>query len=129
MYVNMEVRGRDRGQDMGHLLGLPVCIASPHPTQPLHSNMRLLDPLPAALQDYVSRSSGRPNDQFQRIMQLFRQRCGARLHWGKAGWPQHAKCFKGSIEYPSTWCSFGCAVQVGVWVALCGGVVVVPKTG
>ncbi|EFN59179.1 hypothetical protein CHLNCDRAFT_138071 [Chlorella variabilis] len=63
------------------------------------------------MEDYVSRSSGRPNDQFQRIMQLFRQRCGARLHWGKAGWPQHAKCFKGSIEYPSTWCSFGCAVQ------------------
>ncbi|KAL4431088.1 hypothetical protein ABPG75_006344 [Micractinium tetrahymenae] len=63
------------------------------------------------MEDYISRSSGRPNDLFQRTVQLFRQRCGARLHWGKAGWPQHAKCFQGAQEYPNTWCSFGCAVQ------------------
>lgn len=33
------------------------------------------------MQDYVSRSSNTPNLQFQRIVQLFRERCGARLHW------------------------------------------------
>ena len=45
-------------------------------------------------------------------MALLRQRCGARLHWGKAGWPEHAKCFDGGKEYPNTWGHFGCAVQV-----------------
>ena len=35
------------------------------------------------LEDYVSRSSGKVNAQFQRVIQLFRERCGARLHWGK----------------------------------------------
>lgn len=33
--------------------------------------------------------SRRPNDLFQRVMQLFRQRCGARLHWGKVGTSAH----------------------------------------
>ena len=33
------------------------------------------------------------------------------MHWGKAGWPQHAPCFDGSVEYPQTWCHFGCAVK------------------
>ena len=45
-------------------------------------------------------------------MRIFRRECGARLHWGKAGWPQYAACFDGAREYPATWCHFGCAVQV-----------------
>ena len=38
--------------------------------------------------------------------------CWARMHWGKAGWPEWAPCFDGSQEYPDTWCDFGCAVKV-----------------
>ncbi len=64
------------------------------------------------IEDYVSKSSNSPNRQFNRVVELFRQRCGARLHWGKAGWPQHATCFDGAEEYPDSWCHFGCAVQV-----------------
>ena len=45
-------------------------------------------------------------------MEVFRRQCGARMHWGKAGWPAHAACFDGAAEYPDTWCDFGCAVQV-----------------
>lgn len=48
----------------------------------------------------------------QEVMRIFRQDCGARLHWGKAGWPQWAACFDGAREYPDSWCHFGCAVQV-----------------
>lgn len=33
-------------------------------------------------EDYVSLSTGRPNEQFEQIARLFRQRCGARWHWG-----------------------------------------------
>ena len=50
--------------------------------------------------------------QSQAIVSIFRHQCGARLHWGKAGWPRWAPCFDGAEEYPSTWCHFGCAVQV-----------------
>ncbi|PSC73742.1 L-gulonolactone oxidase [Micractinium conductrix] len=63
------------------------------------------------MEDYLSRSSGVPNDKFHKVVSLFRERCGARLHWGKAGWPEHAKCFDGGKEYPNTWGHFGCAVQ------------------
>jgi hypothetical protein len=70
------------------------------------------------MEDYVSRSTGKPNVEFQRVITLFMQRCSARLHWGKAGWPQHATCFDGAAEYPDSWCHFGCAVQVR---ALVGG--------
>ncbi|RMZ54692.1 hypothetical protein APUTEX25_003070 [Auxenochlorella protothecoides] len=62
------------------------------------------------IEDYISRSTGKPNTQFQTVIQLFREKCGARLHWGKAGWPEHAQCFDGSVEYPNTWCDYGCAV-------------------
>ena len=48
----------------------------------------------------------------QEVMRIFRQDCGARMHWGKAGWPQWAACFDGAREYPDSWCHFGCAVQV-----------------
>ena len=48
----------------------------------------------------------------QEVMRIFRQDCGARLHWGKAGWPQWGACFDGAREYPDSWCHFGCAVQV-----------------
>lgn len=64
------------------------------------------------LEDYISLSSGKPNAEFERVMELFRARCGARLHWGKEGWTRHARCFDGAAEYPAGWCSFGCAVQV-----------------
>ena len=42
---------------------------------------------------------------------LLEERCQARLHWGKAGWPAHARCFDGAVEYGSDWCQFGCAVR------------------
>ncbi len=48
----------------------------------------------------------------QDMVSLFRDKCQARLHWGKAGWPKFAACFDGAIEYPDSWCHFGCAVQV-----------------
>ncbi len=50
----------------------------------------------------------------QEVVSIFRRECGARLHWGKAGWPQWAACFDGAAEYPNTWCHFGCAVQARV---------------
>lgn len=65
----------------------------------------------ALSQDYISKSSGRNNTEFQTVISLFREKCDARLHWGKAGWPEHAQCFDGAKEYPETWCDFGCAVN------------------
>jgi hypothetical protein len=64
------------------------------------------------LEDHVSYATGKPNEDFQAIMQILRSPvCGpGRLHWGKAGWPQLAFCFNGAKEYPN-WCDFGCAVQ------------------
>lgn len=47
----------------------------------------------------------------QKVVSMFRDSCGARLHWGKAGWPEHATCFDGAKEYNTTWCQFGCAVH------------------
>ena len=45
-------------------------------------------------------------------MLVCRERCNARLHWGKAGWVQLGeKPFDGAAEYPDTWCHFGCAVS------------------
>lgn len=29
----------------------------------------------------------------QEVMRLFVQECGARMHWGKAGWPTQFPCF------------------------------------
>eukprot|EP00887_Chlorella_sp_A99_P005590 scaffold1.g5590.t1 len=64
------------------------------------------------LEDYITRSNGgRRNDKWYKVIQLFRDRCQARLHWGKYGWNAFSKCFDGSKEYPDTWCDFGCAVQ------------------
>ena len=51
------------------------------------------------------------NRAFYKVMRYFRgdERCrGARLHWGKAGWPDPG-CWDGAAEYPDTWCDFGCA--------------------
>lgn len=62
------------------------------------------------MEDYISRSSGERNENFQKVVSLFREKCNARLHWGKAGWPEHAANFDGAIEYPDSWCDFGCAV-------------------
>ena len=65
------------------------------------------------MEDYISRSAGgstgSPNTPWHDVIALFRTRCGARLHWGKAGWPQFAKNFDGAVEYPKSWCHFGCA--------------------
>ena len=47
----------------------------------------------------------------QEVVRILRSDCGARLHWGKAGWPQWGACFDGAREYPATWCHFGCAVH------------------
>ena len=33
-------------------------------------------------EDYVSLSTGQPNEPFEQIAALFRERCGARWHWG-----------------------------------------------
>lgn len=63
------------------------------------------------MEDYISHSSGKPNEPFQAVISYFREHCDARMHWGKAGWPEHAACFDGSKEYPDTWCHYGCAVQ------------------
>lgn len=62
------------------------------------------------MEDYVSYNSRMDNKKFLKVVELFRTRCNARLHWGKAGWPRFADCFDGAREYPATWCSFGCAV-------------------
>lgn len=64
------------------------------------------------IEDHVTYATGRPNEHFQAIMKVLRSPvCGpARLHWGKAGWPQWAACFDGAKEY-RRWCDFGCAVQ------------------
>ena len=64
------------------------------------------------LEDYLSYNTRRTNKHFQQVVRIFRNTCGARLHWGKAGWPQHALCFDGAAEYPDTWCDFGCAAQM-----------------
>lgn len=45
-------------------------------------------------------------------MSLLHDQCQARLHWGKAGWPQLEPCYDGSKHLPETWCQFGCAIQV-----------------
>lgn len=62
------------------------------------------------MEDYVSYNTRVVNARFQRVMELFRTRCNARLHWGKAGWNRYGQCFDGAREYPDTWCDFGCAV-------------------
>ncbi|WIA21698.1 hypothetical protein OEZ85_000865 [Tetradesmus obliquus] len=65
------------------------------------------------IEDHLSYINGNTNEDFQAVLRVFRSPvCGpARLHWGKAGWPQHAQCFDGAAEYPKTWCDFGCAVH------------------
>ncbi|KAK9839103.1 hypothetical protein WJX74_009638 [Apatococcus lobatus] len=63
------------------------------------------------MEDHVSRQTGQPNHPFLQMVGLFRDKCQARLHWGKAGWPEFASCFDGATEYPDSWCDFGCAVQ------------------
>ncbi|KDD75423.1 hypothetical protein H632_c692p2 [Helicosporidium sp. ATCC 50920] len=65
------------------------------------------------LEDYVTKATkpeGR-NPEFEEVMKFFRYNCDARLHWGKAGWPQYASCFDGAQEYQEQWCHFGCAVN------------------
>lgn len=64
------------------------------------------------MEDYISRSNGDVvNTQFQKVISLFREKCSARLHWGKAGFPRHAPCFDGAVEYGESWCHFGCAAN------------------
>ncbi len=65
------------------------------------------------MEDFVLYSTGRRNAAFQAMMDILRtsDKCKARLHWGKAGWPEHGSCFDGAAEYPESWCDFGCAVQ------------------
>lgn len=62
------------------------------------------------IEDYVTRSSGKPNEQFSAVIDLMLKQCQGRFHWGKAGWAVHQKCFDGAASYPKTWCDFGCAV-------------------
>lgn len=62
------------------------------------------------LEDYLT-LSGANNSQYTTVIGLFRSECDARLHWGKAGWPEHASCFDGASEYSNGWCQFGCAAN------------------
>ena len=62
------------------------------------------------LEDHLTINSGVPNDKFDAVVEYLLERCDARLHWGKAGWPTHNPCFDGAEDYPETWCDFGCAV-------------------
>lgn len=71
------------------------------------------------IEDYVFYNSGRhTNKAFKAMVGYLRSSpscgagglngTGARLHWGKAGWPDPG-CWHGDVEYPETWCDFGCA--------------------
>ena len=65
------------------------------------------------LEDYLSYNSvERSNKQFVKLLAFLRGSsvCSARLHWGKAGWPDEG-CWHGAEEYPDSWCDFGCAVR------------------
>ncbi|KXZ42035.1 hypothetical protein GPECTOR_218g459 [Gonium pectorale] len=74
------------------------------------------------IEDYIyyNRPGRRINPVFKSLVGFLRSdaRCGAtglegrgaRLHWGKAGWPD-AGCWHGDKEFPDTWCDFGCAVR------------------
>ncbi|GMH42611.1 hypothetical protein BSKO_10530 [Bryopsis sp. KO-2023] len=66
------------------------------------------------LEDYLFYNKGRNrNEAFANVIGYLRSNpaCAtARLHWGKAGWPESG-CWHGADEYPDTWCDFGCAVQ------------------
>ena len=63
------------------------------------------------MEEFVTYSTGRRNPAFQEIIRLFKElpECRGRLHFGKAGWPEHGECWDGAQEYPETWCDFGCA--------------------
>lgn len=61
------------------------------------------------IEDHLTISSGKQNAKFDTVLNYFLEECGARLHWGKAGWPTHNACFDGAVDYPDTWCDFGCA--------------------
>eukprot|EP00854_Cymbomonas_tetramitiformis_P015791 gene15791-18723_t len=69
------------------------------------------------IEDYFSHSSagentGTPNTWIHRVLAAMRgPRCRGRMHWGKAGWNEHAQRFNGSEEYPQSWCDFGCFVK------------------
>ena len=62
------------------------------------------------IEDHLSLSSGRQNEEFDAVMRYFIDECDARLHWGKAGWPTHWPELDGAVNYSETWCDFGCAV-------------------
>jgi hypothetical protein len=62
------------------------------------------------IEDYLSKSSGKPNTKWDSVVEIFLNRCNARLHWGKYGQPQLDACFDGAQRFPETWCDFGCAV-------------------
>ena len=62
------------------------------------------------IEDYLSLTTGKPNTKFDRVVEIFLNRCKARLHYGKYGHEQYQPCFDGAKEYPE-WCDFGCAVS------------------
>lgn len=65
------------------------------------------------IEDYLTKTSGEENWRFMKVLDIFTQSCGGRLHWGKAGWPNSkaGKCFDGAVTYKDTWCDFGCAAH------------------
>ena len=62
------------------------------------------------IEDHLSLSSGRQNNEFDQVLRYYIEECDARLHWGKAGWPTHWPEFDGAVNYSESWCDFGCAV-------------------
>ena len=53
------------------------------------------------------------NVPFKKLMEYLvtsHQCTPARLHWGKAGWPDRG-CWNGAERFIHTWCDFGCAVR------------------
>jgi hypothetical protein len=91
-----------------HML-LPLPTGEPFYLSPSHDGPVMY----INIEDHLTYATGRPNTWFQGAIQVLRSPvCGpARLHWGKAGWPQHAACFDGAAEYGDNWCHFGCAAQ------------------
>jgi len=67
-----------------------------------------------SLDDFVYYNQGRQsNVPFKNLMAYLVTTpfCApARLHWGKPAFPDPG-CWNGAVDYPETWCDFGCAVR------------------
>jgi hypothetical protein len=80
--------------------GEPFYLSNTHGGPRLYVNM----------EDYIALNGGL-NPWFDRVVDIFLNKCNARLHWGKWGWVKYQPCFDGAVAYSETWCDFGCAVH------------------